>query len=697
MAESSKPTLSSGRLPPDLRIDGVLDEVEWLQSPAIEDLTMVDPREGDRPSVRTMVRVLANPGAIAFGVRCDDPQPERIVSFSKERDAYLYRQDHIRIVLDTFQDGRSGYIFEVNPSGARYDALIIAHGQSEDSNWDGIWESATTRDDKGWTVEIRIPIQTLTFKKGLTDWNLNIERRLQRFQETDRWAGARHDYLITQTSQAGVLTGLPQFDLGWGLSIRPSLAGSVGSPAPEAPTNFNDHPSLDVTKRAGPNVLSSLTVNTDFAETEVDAQQINLTRFPLFFPEKRTFFLEGSDIFEFGLGLGEDIIPFFSRRIGLVDGAEVPIRLGGKLNGRIGQTNIGGLLVHTGEEAGLAPSTDLGVVRIKQNILAESSVGLIATAGDPEGVAGSWLTGSDFTYQNSSFLGDKNLLVGIWGLLMDRSDLKGDKTAYGMEIAYPNDLWDAFINYRRIGDAFQPSLGFVPRTDAQFYNFRLAYQPRPHWWQIRQMFNEFEIQYVTDLHNRWQSYEVFTAPVNWRLETGDRFEFNFIWQGERLEESFEISDGVIISPGAYEWRRYRFEVQTAEKRKLSGIITWGFGDFYDGSLNSIVFDSSWNPSGFLTFELSGEHDNGQVTERDFTTDLIGTRVRLNFSPNLDVSSFLQYETETHSFGTNTRMRWTILPVCELFVIYNHNLVELNNRWLRESNEFLIKISYTFRK
>lgn len=697
IAENDKPTLRSGQLPSEVRIDGVLDEAAWAQSPAIENLTMVEPKEGDPPSVRTIVRVLANPGSIVFGVRCEDPQPERIVSFSKQRDASLVRQDHVRIVLDTFQDGRSGYIFEVNPSGARYDALIVAHGQGEDSNWDGIWEAATTRDERGWSVEMRIPIQTLTFKKGLTNWNFNIERRLQRFQETDRWAGARHDYLITQASQAGLLTGLPQFDLGWGLSIRPSLVGSVGSPAPEAPADFKDHPSLDVTKRAGPNLLSSLTVNTDFAETEVDARQINLTRFPLFFPEKRTFFLEGSDIFEFGLGLGEDIIPFFSRRIGLVDGKEVPIRLGGKLNGRIGQTNLGGLFVHTGEENGLAPSTDLGVLRVKQNIFAESSLGVIATAGDPKGVDGSWLTGTDFTYQNSRFLGDKNLLIGMWGLLMDRSGLNGDKTAYGMEIAYPNDLWDAFINYRRIGDAFEPSLGFVPRVDAQFYNFRLAYQPRPGWWQIRQMFNEFETQYVTNLANKWQSYEVFTAPVNWRLETGDRFEFNFIWQGERLEEPFEISNGVTIPSGAYQWRRYRFEVQTAEKRNLSAIITWGFGDFYDGSLNRIVFDSLWNPSGLVTFELSGEHDAGHVVGSDFTTDLIGTRLRLNLSPNLDVSSFLQYDTETKSFGTNTRMRWTILPVCELFVIYNHNLVDMNHRWIRVSNELLVKISYTFRK
>jgi Domain of unknown function (DUF5916) len=691
------PTLRAGTATSKIELDGRLEEADWQRAPAIENITMVEPKEGAQPSFPTIVKVLANPQSITFGVRCEDPQPDRIVSFSKARDSILKRQDHIRIVLDTFQDGRSGYIFDVNPSGARYDALIISNGEDENSNWDGIWESATNKDAHGWSVEIRIAAQTLAFEKGLSTWNFNVERRIQRFQETDRWAGASQDYLVTFMSHAGILADLPRFDLGLGLSIRPSFSGGAGVPAPDANTQYDHHPSLDVTKRAGSNLLTSLTVNTDFAETEFDARQVNLTRFPLFFPEKRTFFLEGADIFDFGLGLGEDIIPFFSRRIGLIDRQEVPLRFGTKINGRIGQTNLGALYVHTGEEQDIADAADMGVVRIKQNVFAESSVGLIATSGDPRGISSSWLTGADFTYQSSHFLKDKNLLMGIWGLVTDRSDLEGDKKSYGAEIAYPNDLWDSFLAYRRIGDAFDPSLGFVPRTGVQFYNARLAYQPRPGWSLVRQMFHEFETQYVTDLKNRWESYEVFTAPINWRLETGDRFEFNFIWQGERLDEPFEISKGVAIPMGSYQWRMYRFELQSAEKRKLQGIITWLFGDFYDGTLNRIEYDSFWNPSGLLTFEFVGEHDNGHPREGDFTTDLVGTRARLNFSPNVNLSSFLQYDTESKSFGTNTRLRWTILPVCELFVIYNHNLVEIENHWMKQSNELLVKIQYTIRK
>jgi Domain of unknown function (DUF5916) len=695
--EADKPSVAAGDLPPTLHVDGKLDEEEWSKVKGIETLTMVEPIQGGTPSARTIVKILANSKAIAFGIKCENPASYEIVSFSKQRDADLLKQDHIRIVLDSFQDGRSGYVFALNPSGARFDALIVSRGEEEDPNWDGIWESATSRDANGWSAEILIPINTITFKKGSTTWNFNVQRGLQGLQETDRWASPEQDYQITQMSRAGYLTGLPNFDLGWGLSVRPSVVAGGGRPAPESNAEFDKHASLDVTKRLGPNLLSFLTVNTDFAETEADALQINLTRFPLFFPEKRTFFLEGSDIFDFGLGLGQDLIPFFSRTIGLVNELEVPLRVGGKLYGRAGQTNVGALAVHTGEEEFVAPATDMGVLRLKQNIFGESSVGMIGTVGDPEGRNGSWMAGGDFTYQTSNFQGDKNFLMGVWGLTMDRSELQGDKQAYGMAVLYPNDLWDASFRFMSIGDSFDPSLGFVPRTGIRLYDGGVAFQPRPEWSLVRQMFYELFTTYITDMKNEWQTYEVFMTPVNWRLENGDRFEFNFVWQGDRPNEPFEIAPGVIIPAGAYQWRRYRVELETASKRKLRSQITWGFGDYYDGTLSHIVAQSFWNPSGLIVFELNLENDVGHLTVGDFTENLIGARIRFNLSPNLQVSSFLQYDSQSKRYGSNTRMIWNIRPNIDLFVIYNHNFVEILDHWLTESNQLLVKFQYTFRK
>jgi hypothetical protein len=693
-----RPTLVAGALAAAHRIDGVLDEPAWASAPASGDLVMVEPRQGERPSGRTVVKVLAGPKALVFGIRCEDPEPSGIVSFTKERDGDFEAEDHVVVVLDPFQDGRTGYVFAVNPGGARFDALVEPGGEGVDPNWDGQWEAGTSRDGSGWTAEIRIPAEILSFPRGRGEWGLNVQRRVQRRQETARWASPRQDYTVFQTSRAGVLAGLPAFDLGLGLSVRPSLVGGFNDPSPEAPADGTLEPSLDVTKRLGSNALASMTVNTDFAETEVDARRANLTRFPLFFPEKRTFFLDAADIFSFGFGLGgESLLPFHSRRIGLVQGQEVPILAGLKATGRAGGTSFGGLAVRTREEQGLAPATTLGVLRVQQNVFAESRLGVIATAGDPLGRSGSFEVGADFTYQTSRFRGDKNFIAGAWGLLTGREDLRGDRSAFGFKVDYPNDLWDCYLTYRHVGDGFDPSLGFVPRRAINAYLAGCTFAPRPKGTFIRQMFHELYPSLVTDLGGRWESYRVFMAPVNWRLESGDRFELNWAPAGERLTEPFEIADGVVIPPGAHHWTRYRVEVETAAKRKLSGQATWWFGGFYTGRLDQIQLEASWTPSPLVTFLIEAERDIGRLPQGDFDLTVVGTKVRLNLSPDLQLDSFLQYDTEDHTFGTNSRLRWTFHARGDLFVIYNHNFRELENRWRKEGNELLVKVQYTFRR
>ena len=426
-AQEASRSLRAGALTSNIAIDGRLNEAAWDSAPSTDALTQVDPSEGAAPTARTLVRVLADARALVIGILCEEPDPSGIVSFSVRRDADLSSEDHIRIVLGPFADGRSGYVLAVNPSGARYDGLVDLGGESDSPDWDGIWEAATARLPNGWSVEIRIPVQTLAFKPGLHEWHFNVQRRIQRRLETDRWASAARQYRDTQTSRAGLLTELPDFDLGLGLSVRPAVTSGGGIPAPSAPVEGDFQPSLDVTQRIGANVLASATVNTDFAETEVDTRRTNLTRFPLFFPEKRTFFLEGADIFAFGLGLGQDVLPYFSRRIGLVDEHEVPILAGGKVNGRIGNTNFGGLAVGTNRQPGVVEDRSfMAVGRVKRNLWRESWVGAIATVGDPLGRPGSWLGGADFTYATSHFRGDKNFLVGVWGIATGRQDLGGD-------------------------------------------------------------------------------------------------------------------------------------------------------------------------------------------------------------------------------------------------------------------------------
>ena len=731
MGAVARPSLRAAPATSGIRLDGRLDEPVWATADSISNLVQIEPVQGGVPSGRTVVRVLVNADEIIIGVRADDSEPDRIVSFVRERDASLNNEDHVKLVLDTYRDGRSGYVFAVNANGARYDALVTGQGESENANWDAVWDATAIRTSTGWSAEIVIPVRSLQFAQGLTTWGFNVQRRVQRGLENARWASPVRDYKVTQTFRAGDLTDLPAFSLGLGLSVRPSLTGASGVAATGANRRDERDMSLDVTQTLGANVLAALTVNTDFAETEVDTRRTNLTRFPIVFPEKRTFFLQGADIFDFGTGASDDMRPFFSRRIGLLNGNEVPIRAGLKVTGRGNGANVGALVLHTGNIGGAAaaaattplPATasTMGVLRYKQNVFRESSVGMIVSAGDPLARSGSWMTGIDGVYQTSRFRGNKNFNVGAWALATDRAGLTGDKRAWGARIEYPNDIWQLGLLYKRLGDAFDPSLGFVPRPGVQIIQLTSNWIPRPKrpvlGLHVRQMVNELVPRVVMDLDGKWESYRIFFAPINWRLESGDRFEFNFNPTGERLPAPFTIAPGVTIPAGAYHWHRYRLEGGLAPKRRISGQATWYFGPFYTGRLDEVILTTAWKPSSLFSLEVNATRNIGRLREGRFTQDLFGTRVRMNVSPNLQFNSYAQYDNTSDTFGANTRVRWTFSPLGDLFVVYNHNLrhdidpdtglpftggiqtdptQRFNRSWGFASNQLLVKVQYAFR-
>ncbi len=739
-----RPSLRASVLSPDFKLDGMNGRAWWTATDSIANLITIEPEEGGVPAGRTVVKVFANPNDIVVCARSYDAAPEGIVSFSKARDVAFeedYQEDHIVIVLDTFLDGRSGYVFAVNPNGARSDGLVIEQGEEVNSAWDTIWEAKTLRDNTGWYAEIRIPIKSLSFKKDLTTWGFNIQRRVQRLQETSRWSGAKIDYEIYQTSRAGLLTDLPVFHFGTGLSVRPSLVGTAGKPGSGVNTDYDGDVSLDMTQRLGSNLLSALTINTDFAETEVDARQTNLSRFDLFFPEKRSFFLQGADIFQFGVALDEDImIPFFSRRIGLLGGGEedlpeIPINVGGKINGRVGNTNIGALVVSTRQIDSLdvgdvdedikvhVPQTTMGAVRINQNILDESSVGLLATFGDQRGNSDAWMAGVDFTYRTSEFLDEKNFGISVWGLLNDGKDaegedLRGNKSALGFRIEYPNDLLDLSFMSVHIGDGFLPALGFVPRNGFHLWTPTVEVNPRPPWPWLRQMFFELSGSLYNNLDNtEWESYEVTIKLMDWLLESGDQIEGGIMPEGDRPPEAFEVAADVDIPSGSfsgpYKWTRFFLGARSAQKRKIGADIIWEFGDFYNGDLSTIEASLTLKPSAFFTVEFAAERNSGklmalpedveeedatELVERDFTEEVYGVRLLFNFSPDLQLSSFTQYDNESKELGSNNRLRWTFHPLGDLFVVYNHNVVRISeqDRWQFVSNELPVKIQYTWR-
>jgi len=698
---ADRPTLAAGRFLGEIQIDGYMDEEEWKNAPVLNTFQTTVPVEKGTPSAATRVRVLVNEKAVIIGIQCDDPQPDKIVRFSKLRDTDISNEDHVKVVIDPFLDGQSGYILAVNANAARYDALVSNRGESENEDWDAIWEARVSINESGWVAEIRLPIQSIYFKKGLTEWGFNVERRIQRNQETIRWANVQRDQFFGQTSRAGLLSNLPEFNYGLGLNVRPSLVSSMNKQGAIAAAIVDFEGSLDASQRLGPNVLATVTVNTDFAETEVDTRQTNLTRFPLFFPEKRTFFLEGSDIFEFGFGTGNNtVLPFFSRRIGLFDNTQVPIVAGVKINGRTGNTAFGGLGIRTNSfDAGGTSydATSMGVIRIRQNVFKESTVGLITSVGDPLGRDGSFMSGVDFTYQTTRFNGDKNFIAGAWALYTDREDLTDDRSAFGFKLDYPNDKWDLSLTYARIGEFFDPSLGFVPRKGIESYRLGSIYAPRPKWPLVRQMFHQFFVTYIKGINEEWQSYSVFTAPVNWQLESGDRIELNVRPAGENITAPFEIADNVVIPVGKYHYMRYRMEAEFAAKRRLNGQATWWFGSFYEGTLDEFRLELNWNPSSLIGFEFNGVRNIGRLPFGDFDQTLIGTRVRFNVTSDLQLNSYVQYDTDSRVLGINARIHWIFSPFGDVFLVFNHNTFnDITDRWTLQNEQILLKVRYNFR-
>ncbi|WP_456425741.1 DUF5916 domain-containing protein, partial [Rhodocaloribacter sp.] len=516
-AAEDPPAVRAGRTAADIRLDGVLDEPAWRQAGVIPDLTQQEPRPGEPTPFRTRVLVLVDDHTLYVGVECHDPDPSAIAVHTLQRDGNLRGDQTVALVLDTFGDRRRGYYFEVNAAGARLDGLI-SNSESVSNDWDGVWDVRTRRTVDGWTAEIEIPTQTLRFTPDAASWGFNVQRKIPRDQITLRWAGTTLDARLEDLRRAGRLEGVGGLRQGKGLSVSPyGLARREADLAANHTATGGDA-GLDATYNLTPDLAGVLTLNADFAETEVDTRQVNLTRFPLFFPEKRAFFLEGSNLFAFGAGLRSDFIPFFSRRIGLFGGRQVPLLGGFKVLGQVGKWDVAALDAVTGDNS-LTRRTNLFAGRAAYDVTGHLTLGTILTVGDPDGVHDNTLGGVDAKWQTSTFRGDKTLVLGGWAAWSGGDTPGGRRSGWGLLIDYPNDLWDLYFVYKDFGDGLDPALGFLPRPGTRWIQTGGAYQPRPEGglfdW-VRQFFFELRITVVQRLGGPVESWRVFTAPFNAR-------------------------------------------------------------------------------------------------------------------------------------------------------------------------------------
>lgn len=686
-------------------LDGVLDEPDWMRAPSIGDLVQREPRSGATATERTIVKLLSDRDNLYIGITAYDSAPQQIVATQMKRDGDsttdnpLLADDRIEILLDTFHDRRNAFYFATNPLGALVDGLIIENSELN-TDFDAIWDVRTHRFSGGWTAEFAIPFKSLGFRKGETAWGFNISRTIKRKLEEDRWASPRLETEFVQVSEAGTISGLGNAEQGLGLDVRPFLASSIRHDFKAENTGLTVKPGLDVFYNITPSLKLTGTLNTDFGETEVDARQINLTRFPLFFPEKRSFFLEDAGVFTFS-NTGNDILPFFSRRIGILPGEQVPILAGAKLTGKSGEYDIGVLGVRT-EETGLVPGKTFFVARVRRNFFAQSYIGAIVTHGDPALDTSATTLGADLHLATANLLGrPQNFQVDSFWLKSLNEGVDGKDSAFGFSASYPNDLVSASVDWREIQENFRPALGFVSRGNVRRLRIAAEFDPRPaDFLNIRQMFHEFSFtRYVRIDKKRVESWRIFAAPINWTFNSGDRIEFNYIPQFERLFEPFEISPGVVLPPGDYPFTQFRAEFGTASKRRWQIASSVYFGEYWSGNATEVELTIRYKLPPHLDLSIETDQTFARLPQGDFTTRLFTLRADYSFTPYLTLSNLAQFDNDSRDLGWQSRLRWIIQPGNELFVVFNQDFQQDPQggfRFSPASTKLATKFQYTFR-
>jgi hypothetical protein len=670
-----------------ITLDGILDEPIWQRAQPASDFLQRDPNNGEPATERTEVRVAFDGDRLVMGVSCFDSEPDRLIGNQMQRDEDFDGDDRFMWALDPYLDGRTGYFFEINPSGAMGDGLITGpvgggggFGGQMTKSWDGIWLARVRRSSTGWTAEIEIPFKTLNFDPSAEAWGINFQRTVRRKNEESLWTGWLRNEGLTRMSNAGRLAGVRDITQGIGLDVKPYLVGTLANaPGRGEPKTVGDADiGVDFFYNVTPALKLNFTVNTDFAETEVDERRTNLTRFPLRFPEKREFFLDGSSFFDFP---PEDAEPFFSRRIGLNAGNQQRILFGTKLIGQLGKQDIGALHVRTGEDGAL-PSEDFSVVRVKRRFGTQSHIGMLytrrAALGFDDPIDDRHTVGTDLTLATPHFIGDKNIDTGAWFLhTTGLADTPGGSNAYGWRVDFPNDPWSGGISFREFQGAYDAAIGFTPRLNFREWSPGVDYELRlDNHAFIRSFRFEVNADLVTDLDNQLITREYRLTPFNMELHSGDNFELQFFPTTERLETDFEIIDGIVFPLGSeHSWRRYQLSFDSAEHRKVSGRVEYSDGGFWSGNRREVTLDLNLRPRPGLSLELSSEHNDVELPEGAFSTNLYRIDVGTQFSPWMSLANNLQYDTESRVVGWQMRFRWILKPGDDVYFVYTQNWLD----------------------
>jgi len=688
-----------------ISVDGDLSEPHWQKAQKVTGFTQREPAEGESASEPTELRILYDDDNLYIGVICLDSQPHRIVANQMRRDGVLMNDDYFEIFIDSFHDHRNAFYFAVNPLGAKRDGLIRDEGNSINWDWDGIWKVRAKNNERGWTAEIAIPFYTLRFQKGRSlSWGINFGRHIARKREESYWSPVLRDYGWYgkyKISFFGHLSGLDNVKQGKRAHLMPYLIGGGDQQERGDPFSTSGDLGIDLKYRLTSNLTADLTINTDFAQVEADQEVFNLTRFSLFFPEKRGFFLEGADIFRLGERYREHEPPstlfFFSRNIGLSeDGREIPIMGGLRVTGKAGGFDLGILDIVTDRTSYIEDDervdierTNFSVFRIKRDFLRKSTFGLMVLSKDSL-VSSVYNRGAGFDF-NLAF--GTSLQIGGFAAKTISPDTKGKDRAAYLDLSYWSDFWVVDMSYTDIGENFNSEIGFIPRTDIRKIRANIGISPRPNFLNIRQMFILNNFTYVENHSGQLESRNNFSGIFN-LFQNGSQLFFGFAQDYEFLSEEFEIKEDVFIPEGVHKFNMgiSFFETDRTKDFALRGEVN--YGQFYNGHLFRL------NTSGFLKLSkhlnIEFIYDRNQfdlpVEGGKFTTNIAGSRIIYSLSPDLFAKAYLQWNDDENLMISNVLVRWIYKPGANIYFIYNETR-RLGTPGYLKDRTLMVKVSF----
>ena len=694
-------------------IDGSIDTAEWAAAQRVEDFHQVVPVEFSEPSERTVWFLMYDDEALYVAAQAYDSNPDAIVARTMRQGGDIDSDDSLNILIDTFNTKRSGFTFALNPNSVRYDAIYTDGTQISD-DWEGIWRGTAKLNEEGWAVEMAIPFRTLNFDPANDTWGLNLWREIARRDERIAWQSQNAAINPTASGEAAGFSNLSQ---GKGLDIIPSLTSSWvdNRVTDESDSDFN--PSVDVNYkfRNAFNVL--LTINTDFAATEVDDRQLGLERFSLFFPEKRSFFLTDFDIFQFGgvpsrtgfnssptgIVSGTNGLAFFSRRIGLSASREpVDIIAGTKLSGRVGNYDFGALYIRQDEFEGI-DAQDLMVGRVVRNVLDESTLGAIATFGDPQSNEDSSLVGVDFLYRNTRLPNNRSVESRWWVQQSNDDFADSDNLAWNASVSFPaRQGLSGGAQYHVVEENFRPALGFANRTGVQLLGGQLVYNhlfDNPRF--LREIEGEVSVRRWEFLDTgRVQSQEIEVEFPKFRSVAGDftRFGVNFTTEGLLPGEQPLGRIGIQIPAGEYRFERYSGVVSTSGHRAISTRTFVVDGDFYNGELFTVSSEVGWRPNEHFGIEIEYDYNRYDFPGTSVTTRQVSLESDVAFDSRWSLTTLAQYDNISDDIGINLRLRFNAEAGRDVWLVLNHNMVEdpLGNGFDSTQTAIALKVTYTFR-